>query len=164
LTHVRSFWGDYWRAIVGVLAWLVLMGTCFVVPIMFTYWYALIWAGAGASVAALFVGGYLRFSKPTKDPVTRKRKWSGEWVWLLAQAVIVLLVVGMNFTLRMMNVETAIFTDDRVEQYRATAAVFVTVFMQQLWLLWMWFAQQVQTRRELRVKVAAEAAQADGVR
>jgi magnesium-transporting ATPase (P-type) len=125
---------------------------------MQTYLYALVWAGLGALAAGLFVVGYLRFSKPSKDPVTRKRKWSGTWVWLLAQSAIVLLVVGMNFALRFINVETAIFTEDRIEQYRFTAAVFVTVFVQQVWLLWMWVHQQLETRARIRAEILSRQA------
>jgi magnesium-transporting ATPase (P-type) len=158
VTHVRSFWGDYWLFITGVIGWLLLLGSCWVVPAMQTYMYALVWAGLGALAAGLFVVGYLRFSKPSKDPVTRKRKWSGTWVWLLAQSAIVLLVVGMNFALRFINVETAIFTEDRIEQYRFTAAVFVTVFVQQVWLLWMWIDQQRTTRARIRAEIAAQQA------
>jgi hypothetical protein len=155
MTHLRSFWADYWAFITGVIAWLLLVGSCWVVPRMWTYGYAVLWAGMGAAVAGLFVAGYLRYSKPSKDPVTKKRKWSGTWVWLLAQSAIVLLVVGMNFTLRMINVETAVFTDDRIEQYRFTSAVFVTVFVQQVWLLWMWVHQQIATRARIRAEIAA---------
>lgn len=150
MVHVRSFWQDYWVFITGVLAWVALVSTSWIVPAMSTYLYALIWAGAGALAAGIFVVGYLRYSKPTKDLVTRKRSWSGTWVWLLTQSGIVLLVVGMNFVLRMINVETAVFTEDRIDQYRFTSAVFVTVFVQQVWLLWMWIGQQVRTRRRIR--------------
>jgi magnesium-transporting ATPase (P-type) len=154
--------------ITGVAVWLLLLGSCWLVPKMQTYMYAMLWAGLGALAAGLFVVGYLRYSKPTKDPVTRKRKWSGTWVWLLAQSVIVLLVVGMNFALRFINVETAVFTADRIEQYRFTAAVFATVFVQQVWLLWMWIGQQIDTRRALRFDAAVGAdapeSESDGVR
>lgn len=154
MMHVRSFCVDYWKAIAATIVWWALVASCYVIPRMWTYWYALMWAGLATVAAGIFVGGYLRYSKPSKDPLTRKRTWQSEWAWLLVQAAVVLLVVGLSFALRLINSDSAAFTWERVQQYRFTGGVFVTVFLEQLWLTWMWAARQLHSRRSLRAEGA----------
>lgn len=154
MNHIRNFWGDYWVFITGVIIWALLIGSCWVIPPEWTYLYVIIWAGLGSVVAGIFVLGYMRYSKPTKDQVTRKRTWSGTWAWLLTESMIVFLVVGWTCVLRLINISSAIFTEDRIYQYQLTSAIFITVFVQQVWLLWMWVAQQLETRARLRSKIS----------
>jgi magnesium-transporting ATPase (P-type) len=138
---------DYSKAIAGTFLWYALITSCYMVPDRFTYVYVIIWSGAATVTTGVFVLGYMRFSKPSKDPVTHKRNWQGIWAWILAQAAVVLLVVGLSFALRLINIESAIFTEDRVMQYQFTAAVFVTVFLEQLWLTIYWVRRQIEARR-----------------
>jgi magnesium-transporting ATPase (P-type) len=153
---------DYARAIAGTALWFALIFTCYAVPDSFTYLYVLVWSGAATITTGVFVLGYMRFSKPSKDPVTHKRNWQGIWAWILAQAAVVLLTVGLSFALRLINIESAVFTEDRVMQYRFTAVVFVTVFLEQLWLTIYWVRRQIEARRPPAVVITLQEPAGEG--
>lgn len=155
MKHLRSFAVDYWKAIAGGSVWAVALASCWLVPDTFIYLYGTLWIGAVVAVTAFFVLGYIRFSKPSKDPVTRRRSWSGVWAWILSQATIILLVFANRLFFRIAN-DMPEPTTERLQEFAVGAAIYLTVFFVQLWITWIWTWRQVHSRREIKAYRAAQ--------
>jgi hypothetical protein len=141
----------HWQAVVGFGAYFAALLSCALVPERFVFMYGTIWAGLVLALTAVFLVGYLRLSKPARDPHTGRRQWFvGAWAWLLGLMLMIGLVFGYVFTFRMLSDIAPPFTPEKAQQYRIGAAVFATVFAEQLWITTLWVRQQYRSRRRNR--------------
>lgn len=108
--------------------------------------YATFLTGAVALTAAVFVVGYVVFSRPLKDE-NGKRKWVGEWFWLPSLPTVCLLSYGIQFAFRLIIPAPVSPTPQQIlaQRYIAGGAAIVGFLL--LWLVVMWVRRQIEYRR-----------------
>jgi hypothetical protein len=134
------------RAAVGITAWLLSFLAAYLVPAEYARAYGTLWAGLTTLVMLYFVAGYVRFSRPTKDPKIPRA--GSVWAWVLAQSLMFLIVFGNTVWVRLATAPPLEPTPEQVLAWRSTAAIYATAFFVQGWIALVWTKQQIRMRKE----------------